>query len=76
MLILAPPERLGEFYGLYSLVGRLAAVVGPALWGLVADTLGMGRPAAIASLGVMIVIAWVILRGVDDEPREWARGEA
>ena len=72
MLVLAPPERLGEFYGLYSLVGRFAAVVGPALWALVADTMGMGRPAAIASLGVMIVVAWVILRGVDDEPREWA----
>lgn len=71
MLVLSPPARLGEFYGLYSLVGRFAAVVGPALWALIADTLGMGRPAAVGGLLVMVVIAWIVLRPVDDRPREW-----
>jgi len=75
LLILAPPKRLGEFYGLYSLVGRFAAVIGPALWAFVAVTLGLGRPAALMSLLVMIVIAYFILRGVDDTPREWGPDE-
>jgi len=30
---LAPKEMLGEFFGLYSLSGRAAAIVGPILWG-------------------------------------------
>jgi len=30
---LAPREMLGEFFGLYSLSGRAAAIVGPILWG-------------------------------------------
>ncbi len=30
---LAPKEMLGEFFGLYSLSGRTAAIVGPILWG-------------------------------------------
>ena len=71
VLILAPPKRLGEFYGLYATVGRFSAIIGPAMWALVADTLGFGRPVAIASLLVFVVIAYVILRGVDDEAREW-----
>ena len=30
---LAPKEMLGEFFGLYSLSGRTAAIIGPLLWG-------------------------------------------
>lgn len=75
MLLLSPPRYVGEFYGLYSLVGRFAAVMGPALWALVADTLGFGRPAAIGSLLVMVIISFVILQGVDDAPRQWGPDE-
>lgn len=32
---LSPPEKLGEFFGLFSLSGRAAAVGGPLLWGAV-----------------------------------------
>ena len=71
MLRLAPPQFVGEFYGLYAMVGRFAAIIGPFLWGYVADTLGMGRPAAVLSLLVFIVIGFVILQGVDDRPRNW-----
>ncbi|MCO5244413.1 MAG: MFS transporter [Anaerolineae bacterium] len=72
LLRLAPPQFVGEFYGLYAMVGRFAAIIGPFLWGYVADTLGLGRPAAVLSLLVFIVIAFVILQGVDDRPRNWA----
>ncbi len=30
---LAPKNMLGQFYGLYSLSGRAAAIIGPLLWG-------------------------------------------
>jgi MFS transporter, UMF1 family len=68
MLLLSPPDRIGEFYGLYSMVGRFAAVVGPALWAFIADTLGLGRPAAVAGLLAMVVVAFCILKGVDETP--------
>ncbi|MFQ5857806.1 MAG: MFS transporter [Anaerolineae bacterium] len=71
MLRLAPPKYLGEFYGLYSMVGRFAAIIGPFMWGFIVDTLGWGRPAAVASLLVFMIIAFVILQGVEDHPREW-----
>jgi len=71
MLRLAPPKYLGEFYGLYSMVGRFASIIGPFMWGIVVDTLGWGRPAAVASLLMLIIISYVILQGVDDQPRDW-----
>ncbi|MEX0893381.1 MAG: MFS transporter [Gemmatimonadota bacterium] len=71
MLVLSPPAKVGEFYGLYSMVGRFAAVIGPLLWAFVAETLGMGRPVAVLVLFFMVVAAWFILRRVDDTPRDW-----
>jgi UMF1 family MFS transporter len=73
MLNLSPPDRVGEFYGLYGLVGRFAAVVGPALWALISDTLGLGRPMALASLIVMIAIAVWILGGVEEQSPDAVR---
>lgn len=35
LMQLSPPEKLGEFFGLFSLSGRAAAVGGPLLWGAV-----------------------------------------
>jgi MFS transporter, UMF1 family len=46
MYRLSPPDRLGEFYGLYGLVGKGSQVIGNLFWGLVLfltfDTLGKG----------------------------------
>jgi UMF1 family MFS transporter len=32
---LVPKEKMGQFFGLYSLSGRAAAIIGPLIWGLV-----------------------------------------
>lgn len=74
MLRLSPPALLGQFYGLYAMVGRFAAVLGPLAWALIVDGLGWGRPAAVTSLLVLVGVAWVILRGVDDGGTEPATG--
>jgi MFS transporter, UMF1 family len=80
MLRLTPPDRIGEFYGLYNMVGRFSAVTGPFTWAFVAERvelagvafgLGLGRPAAVATLMLEIVIGYLILRKVSDAPREW-----
>ena len=71
MLVLSPPKHLGQFYGLYSMVGRFGTIVGPIMWGTIVDDLHWGRPAAVASLFVITIIAYLILQGVDDTPRDW-----
>ncbi|MBA3450643.1 MAG: MFS transporter [Chloroflexia bacterium] len=62
MIGLAPPEYLGQFYGLYALAGRFAALAGPIIWWLVVDVLDLGRPIALLVLLVLVLVAMGILR--------------
>ena len=76
MLRLTPPSRVGEFYGLYGMVGRFSAITGPFLWAFISDTLGLGRPAALVSLLLFVIAGWAILRPVSDAPRKWSGADA
>ena len=71
MLQLAPPRYLGQFYGLYAMVGRFGSIGGPLIWSAIVDGLGLGRPAAVAWLGVMVVVSLLILAPVPNRPRAW-----
>ncbi|MEI7553926.1 MFS transporter [Candidatus Chlorohelix sp.] len=68
MIELTPPERLGEFMGLYNLTGKFAAVLGPALWG---STLllfnpndpkvgNLGYQLAVGTLLAVVIIGFII----------------
>ena len=71
MVRLSPPERVGEFFGLYGLVGKGSQVVGQLLYGftllLFFDALGVGayQLAVLTLLGTMLFGAW-LLRPVRD----------
>lgn len=73
MTRLAPDHLLGEFFGLYATVGRFATVTGPLAWALVADVLGWGRPAALASLMLFIIAAGAVIRRVPEQSSGSAR---
>jgi UMF1 family MFS transporter len=67
MFRLSPPESLGEFYGIYGMVGRFAAITGPLVWGGVVyaleDAGTIAYRAAISALLVMLLAgAWVLRR--------------
>ena len=71
LLRLAPPARIGEMFGLYGLVGKFSAVVGPIVYGaIVALLLGaVDRGAyqiAIGSLFVLLLVGIAILRSVPE----------
>ncbi len=76
MLRLSPPDKIGEFFGLYGLAGKFSAVTGPILYGSIVSTLltaGWG-PAAyqvgIFSFLLLLVIGVVLLAGVPDRRTE------
>ena len=74
LLMLIPEERAGQFFGIYSLTGRLGMMVGPAIWAFIASStpefgigvkvgigLGLGQTAAICSLVVSVALAVLVL---------------
>ena len=67
MTRLSPEKHLGEFYGLYSTVGRFATILGPILWGLIVNSLGLGRNVAMGSLILLLAISYYIIHGVSDK---------
>lgn len=78
LLRLSPPDRIGEMFGLYGLVGKFSAVVGPIVYGTIVatllDTLDRGAyQVAIASLFVLLLIGIWILRGVPEGTPEHER---
>ena len=71
MYRLSPPDRLGEFYGLYGLVGKGSQVIGNLIWGftlfLLFDTLGTGAyQLGILTLLVAMAIG-LLIRGVPEK---------
>jgi len=79
MLRLTPPDRIGEFYGLYGMVGRFSAVTGPLIWAvstaftnqvLHLDPL-KGQGIAILVLLILMVASYFILQPVSDHRRDW-----
>jgi UMF1 family MFS transporter len=66
MVRLSPPARVGEFFGIYGLVGKASQVIGQALYGLIVvlflDSMGVGAyQLAILSLIVtMLMGLWLV----------------
>jgi UMF1 family MFS transporter len=79
MLRLTPPARVGEFYGLYGMVGRFSAITGPAIWALMAHltiNLGglpprVGQGIGVLALLTLMLASYFILQPVSDAPRQW-----
>ena len=71
LLRLAPPERVGEMFGLYGLVGKFSAVIGPVLYGVIVLVLlqPLGKFAyqvAILSLLALLLVGYLIVRRVPE----------
>ena len=57
VLAMAPLDRRSEYFAMFTMSGRLAAIVAPFSWGMVSTTLGFGQPAAMATLAICALIA-------------------
>lgn len=70
LVALSPPEKLGEFFGLFALAGRFSAITGPALIALLlflfADLQAMAYRISIGSLTLVMVFGILLLSRVPD----------
>ena len=61
LLTLSTPEYVGQFFGLYSMVGRISSIIGFFVWGYITDGIQLGRPVAVIFLAITILISLLIL---------------
>ena len=54
---LVPPEKSGEFFGFFNMLGKFAAVIGPFLMGLITELTGNTR------LGILSILVLFVLGG-------------
>ncbi len=72
MVRLSPPDRIGEFFGIYGLVGKGSQVIGQLLYGLIIflllDTFGNGayQVAVLSLLVTMLIGLWLVWPVSDD----------
>ncbi len=81
MIRLSPPAKLGEFFGLYGLVGKGSQVVGQTIYGIIVfllvDSLGNGAyQIAVLTLIVTMLIGYWLIRPVSDRWGEPLADEA
>jgi len=72
---LIPPDRAGEFFGFYNMLGKFAAILGPLLVGWLAVLSGEPR-SGILSLLVLFAVGFLLLRRVDVAAGEKAAQQA
>jgi UMF1 family MFS transporter len=62
-----PLSRTGEFFGLWGLAARLAAIVGPASYGLISYVSGGNQRLAILSTLTFFVVGLLGLTTIDED---------
>ncbi|HOJ41870.1 MAG TPA: MFS transporter [Candidatus Syntrophosphaera thermopropionivorans] len=61
--LLTPLDKQAEFFGFYTLVGRISAIIGPFVYGEITRLAGNQRY-AIISLMVFFIAGWIMLHQV------------
>lgn len=62
----SPPERSAEFFGLWGLAGKLAAVIGPLTYGVVTYASHGNHRLALLATALFFVVGLLLLLSVDE----------
>lgn len=66
LVLLTPDEKMGEFFGFYSLTGKMASIAGPLVYGEIARITGEQRYAIISIL-IFFITGVIILQTVNEK---------
>jgi UMF1 family MFS transporter len=74
--LMVPPERLGEFFGLWTFAIRLASILGPLMYGLITWLSDGNQRLAIGSTSLLFILGLMLLMPVNVERgRRMAMGQ-
>jgi UMF1 family MFS transporter len=63
----SPPERSGEFFGMWGVATRLASILGPVTYGAVTWMTGGNHRLAILATGIFFIVAIACLAAVNEK---------
>ena len=66
LALLTPPDKMAEFFGFYSVTGRIASIFGPLVYGEISRITG-NQKWAILSVAVFFICGALILQTVNEE---------
>jgi UMF1 family MFS transporter len=72
---MSPAAKSGEFFGLYGIMEKFSAIIGPLLFAGAAATFGSSRPAILSLIGLFIIGGWLLTRVDVAEGRRVAQAE-
>jgi UMF1 family MFS transporter len=72
---MAPAAKSGEFFGLFGIMEKFSAIVGPLVFAWAATTFGSSRPAILSLIAFFIVGGYLLTRVDIQEGRRVAREE-
>ena len=72
---MAPAAKSGEFFGLFSVMEKFSAILGPLLFALAATTFGSSRPAVLSIIAFFFIGGYLLTRVNVEEGRRSAKSE-
>jgi MFS transporter, UMF1 family len=72
---MSPAAKSGEFFGLYGVMEKFSAIMGPLLFAAAATIFDSSRPAVLSLIAFFIIGIWILTRVNVDEGRRVAREE-
>lgn len=72
---MAPAAKSGEFFGLFGIMEKFSAIVGPLIFAFAAATFGSSRPAVLSIIAFFILGGFLLTRVNVEEGRRVARQE-
>lgn len=72
---MSPASKSGEFFGLFGIMEKFSAILGPLIFAFAATTFGSSRPAVLSIIAFFIVGGYLLTRVNVVEGRKVARAE-
>lgn len=72
---MSPASKSGEFFGLFGIMEKFSAIIGPLIFAAAVTTFGSSRPAVLSIIAFFIIGGWLLTRVNVEEGRQVARAE-
>jgi len=73
--VMSPAAKSGQFFGVFSVMEKFSAILGPLLFAIAATTFNSSRPAVLSIIVFFVVGGYLLTRVNVEAGREVARAE-